>query len=467
MSRAVRRQLFETIDILKEATGTIAELIEAARADDLIQMLTDCQDAAIAIGTQIDNIYEENLDCVHSLEKYCELLFALSEGIDNQENCKKIHSQLMKCVLEAKEKMQKELPDKLEVVFFPYKASMWDSLESLYLRAREDENCEAYVVPIPYFNRKPDRSLGNMYYEGDMYPQEIEITDWEQYNFEERKPDVVFVHNPYDNSNSATCVHPRFFCKNLKQYTDKLVYVPYFVLAETDPDNQEQVDWMKHFCFLPGTIYAHKVILQSEKMSQIYVNEYAKAAESAGLKGEHTDKEKLRQKFLGLGSPKFDKVLNTKQEDLDIPKEWLKIITKPDGSRKKVIFYNTTVAALLYRNEKLLEKMKYVLEEFKGKQDEIALLWRPHPLFKQTIEAMRPQLLAEYEELVETYLSEGWGIFDDTVDLNRAIVLCDMYYGDPSSIVELVKVCNKKVVMQNVFSHDDLRLVEAQIDNSR
>ncbi|MCM1237295.1 MAG: hypothetical protein NC489_45080, partial [Ruminococcus flavefaciens] len=79
-------------------------------------------------------------------------------------------------------------------------------------------------------------------------------------------------------------------------------------------------------------------------MKQIYVNEYLKAAKENGFTGEHLDREYLEQKFLGLGSPKVDKVLSTRKDDLEIPGEWLEVIEKPDGSWKKVIFYNTGIA---------------------------------------------------------------------------------------------------------------------------
>ena len=50
-------------------------------------------------------------------------------------------------------------------------------------------------------------------------------------------------------------------------------------------------------------------------MKQIYVNEYLKAAQENGLQGKHLERKYLEEKFLGLGSPKIDKVLNTKKED--------------------------------------------------------------------------------------------------------------------------------------------------------
>ena len=71
-------------------------------------------------------------------------------------------------------------------------------------------------------------------------------------------------------------------------------------------------------------------------MKQIYVNEYLKAAKENGLQGYHIDRKRLEEKFLGLGSPKLDNVLNTKKEDLEIPQEWLRIIENFPYSRYKV-----------------------------------------------------------------------------------------------------------------------------------
>ena len=68
---------------------------------------------------------------------------------------------------------------------------------------------------------------------------------------------------------------------------------------------------------------------------------------------------------------------------------------------------------------------------------EVALLWRPHPLIKDTIQGMLPNLWEEYQKLVQQYKEEGWGIYDDTADLDRAIALSDAYYGDGSSVVQL------------------------------
>lgn len=189
-------------------------------------------------------------------------------------------------------------------------------------------------------------------------------------------------------------------------------------------------------------------------MKQIYVNEYLKAAQANGLKGQHLDRKYLEQKILGLGSPKIDKALNTKKEDLEIPEEWMKVIQKPDGSWKKIIFYNTGISALLQYNEKWVDKIEDVLKVFKENQDDVALLWRPHPLIENTMKSMRPGILQKYLLIKQQYLEEGWGIYDDTVDLDRAIALSDAYYGDRSSVVQLFENIKRPILIQNPFSLD-------------
>ena len=115
-----------------------------------------------------------------------------------------------------------------------------------------------------------------------------------------------------------------------------------------------------------------------------------------------------------------------------------------------MILYNTSVAALTTHNEKMLDKMTDVFRTFYEVREEVALLWRPHPLIKATIESMRPRLWEEYEKLVSEYKRASWGIYDDTADLNRAIALADAYYGDNSSLVQLCQEKGMPIMLQNV-----------------
>lgn len=450
MERYRKKDMLQTVDMLLKANDAVARTA-ASNPQGAAEALMQCQEAAIVLGTHLEEMDGQYASLVQILEDYCENIYQINENLPDENLCRKVSKKIQKQLTKLYSGIKYDMPeDRKEVVFLPYKASMWDSLESVWEAADADENTDAYVIPIPYFDKNPDGSFKEEHYEGDLYPKNVPITRYDTYDLETRRPNVIYIHNPYDECNHVTSVHPYFYSKNLRKFTDKLVYIPYFVLPEIEPDDQEAVDNMKHFCFMPGTIYADQVIVQSEKMRTIYIDEYRKAAKEMNLLYEHVDRSFLEKKFLGLGSPKLDKVSNTKKENLEIPAEWLKVITKPDGSWKKIVFYNTSVSALLHHDEKMLRKMESVFEMFKKNQEEVALLWRPHPLIQATIESMRPRLWKEYKALVEKYRQEGFGIYDDSADMDRAVVVSDAYYGDRSSVVQLYARIKKPVMMQDV-----------------
>lgn len=440
-----KKALLENISALIRTNDSSIKLIRT-NLDGAKETFKACQESAILMGTYIESLGEKYADLVRILEDYCESIFLLSEAAADEPQCRKIAKKIQKQLNEFRHGVTYELPDdKKEVVFFPYKASMWDSLESVWRAADADPECDAYVVPIPYYDKNPDGTFRQMYYEGDQYPEDVPVTSYEEYDFEARRPDEIYIHNGYDAYNTVTSVHPRFYSGNLKKYTDCLVYIPYFVLAEPDPENENTIKNIGHFCTVPAVFHADRVIVQSEAMKKVYVKALMNAA------NDHSSalQNYWNGKIEGTGSPKLEKAANTRREDVEIPKEWLSIINKPDGTPKKIVFYNNSVSALLEHNEAMLAKMKSVFAVFWENKDEIALLWRPHPLIESTLISMRPQLWEAYKEIRDSYLAQGWGIYDDTADIDRAIVVSDAYYGDPSSVVQMYKLTGKPIMIQN------------------
>ncbi len=444
MRKAQKKQAEDFLEVLSQAHDEIKRSMEKNGIPTALRLLGECQEGAVSLGTLIEQSEGEGFVTVSLLEDYCERLYelhtALAEG--QRVNTGKAYKMLRQSLIRIENSVRNDIPARIEAVFLPYKASMWDSLESVWRAADADPDCDAYVIPIPYYDKNPDGSLKTMHYEGDEYPKDVPVTRYEDYDFEKRRPDMIFIHNPYDNMNYVTSVPAFFYAENLKKFTDKLVYIPYFILGEVDPEEEEAVKGIEHFITTPGVIHADQVIVQSEDMRKIYINTLVKYA------GEESRKV-WEDKILGLGSPKVDKVLSTRKEDLEIPAEWLSVIEKPDGSWKKIIFYNTSVGALLKSGEQMLDKMEDVFRIFYENRDEVALLWRPHPLIQATIESMRPQLWERYREIVRRYRLEDWGIYDDTADMDRAVVLSDGYYGDWSSIVMLYQETGKPVMIQD------------------
>lgn len=453
MGRFRKKDLLQNITALIKANDSISK---AASADvqGATAVLTECQKAAIRMGNLLETMGDKFIPLVKLLEDYCENVYQMSVSFSDEiplasreREIRKLYKRNRKLLLQLQNAVTYDMPeDKKEVVFLPYKASMWDSLESIWKAAEEDKNTDAYVIPIPYFDKNPDESFREEHYEGGLFPEYVPITKYDEYDFIQRRPDAIFIHNPYDECNIVTSVHPFFYSENLKKFTDKLVYVPYFILDEIDPENDIKVEGIKHLVIQPALFHSDKIVVQSENMKKAYVRILLEQTEQPS----EDVRKYWEDKILGIGSPKVDKICRTDKTALIIPEEWRRIIEKSDGKRKRIILYNVGVGALLQYGEQLFIKMERVFKIFEERKEDIVLLWRPHPLMESTLKAMRPQLYERYMELRRRYLEEGWGIYDDTADMERAVILSDAYYGDWSSIVTLYRETGKPIMIQNV-----------------
>lgn len=430
MSRTVRKKLFTMAGLQEEMYRAIEESLVKRNSDDqgeeLSGLLADAQEGAISMGNMVEALCGEGTDTVRELEDYCETLYQMSQASDLIDGQKKLLSQLQEHLWKIRHFLEKDVPDKREVVFLPYKASMWDSLESVWMAAKEDKDADVYVIPIPYYDRNPDGTFREEHYEGELFPDYVEITHYDDYNFELRRPEMVFIHNPYDDGNYVTSVHPFFYSKNIKRFTEKLVYIPYYIW-----DGKVVAE---HVMMVKVLLYADYIIVQNEKEKEEYIRQFETIFPGFDL----------ARKLLPLGSPKTDKVRSLNRESVEVPEEW-----KKKAKGKKVIFYNTSVNGLLQGNELYLKKVKEVIRFFAEREDAV-LLWRPHPLIEATLLSTRSELYEKYMEIKDQFIREDIGIFDNTSDMYPAIGLSDAYYGDWSSVVWLYKETGKPVLIQNV-----------------
>lgn len=430
MRLKIKKEVQTLLHTLKKANSKIAMLVQSDCPEMLGRLLETCQNAAISIGTAIENEAGQNTRAVNLLEEYCEELFLIlqSGNLDI--------SRLESLLWEAEEAFN-SLPVTYEIVFLPYKASMWDSMESVWQAAETMENCKCHVVPLPYYDRNTEGELGAFHYEGEEFPTDVPIQDWKTFPIQQLRPDIIFIHNPYDQMNYATSVHPAFYSESLKKMTERLVLLPYAV------SSKEHV--AEAFAVLPGILYADNVFVQSGTLCKEHIEWFHKWEKEYQCEGIFGNPE---EKFRVFGSPKFDKAWSAKREEYLYPMEWLQKVQRPDGSRKTAFLLNTSMNQLLHCEEMYLKKLRHVLEMFRENK-EVLLVWRPHPLMEQTMRAMRPELLKEYREIIQQFREEDWGIYDETADMYMAITFTDVYYGDWSSVATLYQCTGKPVILEN------------------
>ena len=197
------KQVEGLLQLLDEAQAEVRRFLKTEQTASALALLQQCQESAVHLGNLIEAEEGEGTAAVGLLEQYCEEIYQCYQKIERGEweNEYKIYKVLNRALIRAGNSIKKDIKVYKEMVFLPYKASMWDSMESIWRAAEKDEHTVAYVIPIPYYDRNPDGSLGAMHYEGSQYPAYVPVIQYGSYDFEARRPDAVYIHNPYDNGN--------------------------------------------------------------------------------------------------------------------------------------------------------------------------------------------------------------------------------------------------------------------------
>jgi len=414
MRKFVRDNLIELLTTISEGLSYILTLDD----ESANEMLSNTFDAINAIGQTLEESLTPEIFEIYNSNntKLQEAFDILQTDVDDMSVIQKALDDIIFVVDETKKRLNKEKEVKKEVVFFPYKAAMWDSLESVWKAAKADDKCFVSVVPIPYCDRDNTGKASKLYYDGKLFPEYVEITHYEDYDIALTKPDIAYIHNPYDGNNYVTSVDPKYYSHELKKNVKTLVYVPYYVGSLPSSDI---------FAYVASQQATDIIIASSKEDAAIYKKEGAK------------------QDVAPLGSPKIDKILDMEKNKPEIPKEWSKI------KEKKVFFLNTSISSLLQYNENYLNKIKALIVLFEKRKD-AALIWRPHPLTVSTLTSMRPQLLAIYQNIEQTIESNPNVIIDKTPDMCAAMALSDAYIGDGiSSLVYLYALTGKPIYLLN------------------
>lgn len=422
MNKYNRSKHKKMIKLMEEAAFATARLIQDGKVAEVPLILADCQDAAVALGTHIEKLYGMQTQTVAVLEEYCNALYQVSTDMNDAS---------LIALAESIEQIQMtydvEFPERREMVFMPYKSSMWDSMESIWRAASEDEECEVIVMPLPYYDLDPAGGFKALHWEGEDFLEEVEITSYKEYDITEHHPDVVIIHNPYDDGNKVTSIHPDYYSEKLRKHTETLVYVPYYVLPDAPAERH------KHFVLQKGVLNADYVFVQNDNMRDFYID----------LLKPYQDIGELEKKIIGIGSPKTDKAIYEQNKTDKIPVQW-----KNKLRGKKVLFFNTNVSLIINNTTHIIEYMQHIFEVLK-KHTEFVVIWREHPLTLSTIEAMCPQLLDEYLQLRRAYVEDGYGILDETSEPHLAMAVSDCYYGAGGSLSAVYPVCGKPLLIMD------------------
>lgn len=414
MKKAVKLSLIQLCESVLELH---IEVLKLKNMEEIISCFSMCQDGAVVIGQTLEKEEVSYDTQIQTLECYCDDLFSLAQ----KQTLDLVKFKEMTDSINGLCTFIRQIPHILEVAFYPYQAAMWDSLESVYTAFSKRKDCHCTVVPIPYSEYQKKDDTWHPCYDGHRMPFMIPITSYKEYDVAVHQPDIAFIHNPYDELNFVTRVDEMFYSHNLKKYVGTLIYIPYYATSGESTTDLISDTSAHH--------YVDAFIVQTDEIKKSY------------------EKMPYYTRIAPLGSPKFDKIVQYCRDGGHIPLDW-----KPILEGKKTLMLNTTIAPFLKFNEHVLDKLLYIFQTIE-QRDDVALIWRPHPLLESTIHSMRPEMQRRYEEVTRYFIEHKIGVLDKTPDITNTVALCDGYIGDyAGSVPILFSIAEKPIFILNYFA---------------
>lgn len=424
MRRYLKKQINDIMDTMLEADEILQKALIANQIGVARTLVEDMKAGAEGIiGSCLEND-DASIQYKNCMNSFIQILTKCL-------NAKKMADKISSCALlkntlrSAREILNRDIAnDKFKIVFMPYKADMWTSMASIWENAIADEECEVCVVPIPYYDITNPKNI-SLHYERERFPKEVECIHYNEYLEAEQYPDVIIIHNPYDDQNNMTRVPERFYSSVLRQHTNKLVYSPYHTFSSYVPERQLTM------LITPANQNADLIICQSERMKKIY--------EEIGYPSE---------KILAYGSPKIDAVINSGITREDIPEEW-----KQKIGNKKVFLLNTHLSYFPTSSLNTGKTGDYAVrfhEEIAKaflNRDDCALIWRPHPLLKNMLEGRFNQCLEYVNGFEQRVRSANNGIVDELGDYFYSFACSDALISTWSSLINEYMVTQKPVMI--------------------
>lgn len=309
--------------------------------------------------------------------------------------------------------------ERRKILFVVYRTEWWGCFDSYCRQACAEEDTLCYVMPVPRYERNEltlkvdfDRVHFRPEKLAPLLPEGAQMADYREFSLEQGF-ERIYIHNPYENGSPLDTVEVKYYAANLKQYAEKLIYVP-------------------HLLSLPVTNYANCKAF--EYVDAIYVS-------NMDPKYALDVKYDSKVEVVPSGIPDYLDRLSAKMDGQGNIANGQGNTVKGQGNArngknhiengqqtpaKKKLLYCVSFDDLYCGSEKQLAKMRDVFEYARGNQD-ILLIFRPD----EDIPVLRLQhhlddsIWTEYEELVAWFVKKRIGIYDGTPDLYEMAVLAD------------------------------------------
>ena len=411
--------------------------------EDIITYLSELQNNIVSFGTLTESIKGEDCNTVKLLEQYLEVIYKVAkyvqkidESINYEESAENKYAECDEGVKDTfasiSEAIDSEIVNRRSVLFLPVKAKHFSSMRMAYEMEATTPDTDVYVMPLPYYYKEYDGSFKDeMHIDTEEFIKaNIPVTDYSRFDLSLLCPEKIYINSAYDEYNMAVSVDTRFYARNVKKYTEKLIYIPYFKLMEFDRANYPCWYNMQYYCTVPGVVMADKVYVQSENTRKAYID---KLNEWVG-----------DEKYTDIWEQKID-VYNESCEEHSEDE------LRDEGSEKTIVWF-VSAGSLAEFGDRYIEKAYRNLDVFALSKDKLKVLLISEPFLDEMIKTYSDELYKKWTGFIDEFNRSGIGEVVSQVEEKsvEALLKANAYYGDPSYICKDFILMKKPVMLQNV-----------------
>lgn len=416
MRNFIKNEITSTLDLVDEGLEYLTN--PNCKEDEEFIIINAIQNSIQEIKKAIDNKLNKNkpIEHIKTINNLHELIKKLSLNHSNY-----LITEIIEKSKSLREIVQRTTPT-INIVFICYNYSMWDSFHTIWKSANADKNCDVVVLPIPFYEIKNNNELVKHDVNLKTYPKQLQAKDYKIYSIEDSKPDIVYIHNPYDQYNKITITDEVYFSYNIKKYCDLLVYVPYYLAAR-------RFSSFNRFAKEPDLIYGLPAEINSDYLI-VSTDEWSKAMQFAGCD---------YSKIISTGSSKIEATRYYTELSSGTHIEW-----NQKAKKRKTVLINSSITDLLNK-ENYIETMDNLIRNIINDTD-IFLIWRPHPHLMRTIRSLKPRLMSAFNQLVSHVENSENAVIDISEGPYDAIIASDALISDNSSLLKTYIYTEKPVL---------------------
>ncbi len=435
-------------DFLKQLNSlneSLLGLFKERLYDEIISIMPDFQQFVVDYATLVENAKGENRNStrgvVAAIQTYCDALYRIYLFI-NEGDVSFSEVDLLQGIATANDdiivSVNENVINKKEVLFLPIGAKEWKAFDNIYKGYAENDEYDVFVVPIPIFFKdiygrvtaSEDELASAIDY--DRYPEYLVMDSWMNYNLQLHRPEVIYIQNPYDGENPCLTVPPQFYACNLRQFTERLIYIPPFETGEFGPDDYTDIYNLKHYATAPGVIYADEVIVQSENIRERYIE---KLSDFAGKTTRVIWEDKIRINAGYVLKSKIDNCSDVEGLYIDEKEQ-----------RKKKILYCIGLNEIVEHRD-FIEKMKCKIQVFEKNSDRVDVDVTYFPEMCDVWNRVDEQTTRELVNLVEVADNNLTMVNIDVREDDEIVEEYDAYYGSASPLVPVFSEARKPVMI--------------------